>query len=162
MGNTTGAMEWLADAALDPADCARQWRRHEPDVTLLPAGRRWDVVITPERLGLAVLQGLSACRLRPGPVLLDTCARLIGFFVPPGATTCWLASGIRCAGKGAWIATPWPRPTRERLRWLILPDGNGSLNDLPTLEHLLHDATTHELNPAGGQGEACGGSDRDA
>ncbi|MBT2511390.1 hypothetical protein J7I98_37395 [Streptomyces sp. ISL-98] len=156
MGNTTRAMEWLADAALDPVACAREWRRHEPDVTLLPAGRRWDVVIMPERLGFAILRGKSACRLRPGPVLFDTCARLTGFFVPPGATTCWLASGIRCAGKGTWIATPWPRPTRGRLRWLVLPDGNGSLNDLPTLEHLLHDVTKRDLARPGAGGSARG------
>jgi hypothetical protein len=151
MGNTTRAMEWLAEAALDPAACASQWRRHQPDVALLPAGRRWDVVITPERLGFAILQTLSAWRLRPGPVLSDTCARLTGFFVPPGATTGWLASGIRCAGKGAWIATPWPRPTHGRLQWLVLPDGNGSLNDLPTLEHLLHDATPLTAYPTEGR-----------
>ncbi|MBT2401201.1 hypothetical protein [Streptomyces sp. ISL-100] len=161
MGNTTRAMEWLADAALDPAACATQWRHHQPDVALLPAGRRWDVVITPERLGFAILQALNTCRLRPGPVLFDACARLTGFFVPPGATTSRPAPGIRCAGKGSWIATPWPRPTRGRLQWLVLPDGNGSLNDLPTLEHLLHDATTPTAYPAPRPG-SMRGSDRDA
>ncbi|OEJ22835.1 hypothetical protein AR457_35505 [Streptomyces agglomeratus] len=145
MGSTTRAMEWLADAALDPVACSRQWRRHQPHVVLLPAGRRWDVVITPEHLGFALLRGISACRLRPGPVLLDACAKLTGFFVPPGTTACWLASGIRCAGAGAWIATPWPRPAPGRLQWLVLPDGTGALNDLTALEHLLHDATTRDL-----------------
>ncbi|MFD5102731.1 hypothetical protein [Streptomyces albidochromogenes] len=144
MGNTTVAMEWLAGAALDPVACARQWRRHQPDIALLPAGRRWDVVITPERLGFTLLRAISSCRLRPGPVLFDTCARLTGFFVPPGATAGWFASGIRCAGTGTWIATPWPRPAGGRLRWLVLPDGTGALNDLTTLEHLMHDATTHD------------------
>ncbi len=136
------AVEWLAAAAFDPSACKRAWRRHQRGITLLPAGRRWDVVITPESLGLNTLRGISASRARSGPVLLDTCTGRMGFFVPPGATRDWIAPGIRCAGAGAWIATPWPLPAPGRLRWLVVPDGSGSLNDLPTIEQLVHAAGT--------------------
>ncbi|MEN8654579.1 hypothetical protein ABCR94_29280 [Streptomyces sp. 21So2-11] len=64
--------------------------------------------------------------------------------MPPGTTTRWIASGIRCAGAGSWITIPLPLRSTARLRWLTAPDGSGFLNDLPTLEYLIHDAVAPE------------------
>lgn len=46
------AVEWLAAAAPEPESCRWEWERSPLGVTLLPAGRLWDVLICPGGLGL--------------------------------------------------------------------------------------------------------------
>ncbi|MGW7351197.1 hypothetical protein [Streptomyces sp. Z26] len=133
-------VEWLASVAPDPAACRSEWERNPLGVALLPAGRRWDVLILTGALGYPTLDILT-CRVpRPGPVLADFGDARTGFFVPPGTTTRWLGTGVRGAGRGTWIVAPYPGRTTGGVRWLIPPDGTGTLTDPDVLETAMHEA----------------------
>ncbi|MFG3494555.1 hypothetical protein [Streptomyces sp. NPDC047928] len=134
------AVEWLASAAPDPDACRWEWERHPLGVALLPAGRRWDVLIIPGRLGYPTLDVLSRLVDRPGPVLADFGEERMGFFVPAGTAARWVGTGMRSAGRGTWIVVPYPGRTSGGVRWLVLPDGAGTLTDPALLELALHEA----------------------
>ncbi|MEU6061683.1 hypothetical protein [Streptomyces sp. NPDC047097] len=134
------AVEWLAAAAPDPGACRWEWERGPLGVVLLPAGRRWDVLIAPGDLGYATLEVLSRLAARPGPVLAGAGQGRLGFFVPPGTAARWFGTGIRAAGPGAWIAAPHPARAPAGSRWLVLPDGRGTLTEPAVLELALHEA----------------------
>jgi len=136
------AVEWLAAAATDPRACKRAWHR-ENGTAVLASGRFWDVLSVPEELGLLTLDVLLRTPLQePGPTLADFAAHRVGFFLPPDPTSRWVGSGIRYVSQGAWIATPAPdRATGRRLRWLVRPDGNGTLYAPTVVELALHQAT---------------------
>jgi hypothetical protein len=123
---TRQAVEWLAAAATDPRDCKRQWSG-ETGAAVLACGRFWDVLSVPEDLGLPALDALLCIPQAPGPALADTASRRVAFFLPPDPSGRWIGSGIRYAGKGAWIAVPAPHRAAGRLRWLVPPDGTGAL-----------------------------------
>src|SRR5690606_39547788 len=75
------AVEWLAAAATDPQACKRAWD-HGNGTALLAAGRYWDVLSVPDRLGLLALDVLWHDPLKtPGPTLVDVTARRVGFFL---------------------------------------------------------------------------------
>ncbi len=120
------AMEWLAAAATNPRACKRQWRG-ESGIAVLACGRFWDVLTMPEELGVLALDTLLCIPQMPGPVLADTAARRVGFFLPPDPKSRWIGSDIRYLGKDAWITVPAPHRAAERLRWLVPPDGTGTL-----------------------------------
>lgn len=116
------AVEWLATAAPDPGTCRWEWERNPLGVTLLPAGRLWDVLILPSELGRPTLEILSRCTQQVGPVLADFGDCRMGFFVPPGTAAGWIATGVRAVGTGSWVVVPhrcvppqasggWSRPT---------------------------------------------------
>ncbi|MCM2392922.1 hypothetical protein [Streptomyces albipurpureus] len=135
------AVEWLASVAPDPDECRWEWERNPFRIALLPAGRRWDVLILPSRLGYPTLDVLNRLVGRPGPVLVDFGDARMGFFVPPGTAGRWLGTGIRGAGQGAWIVVPHPaRASGGGNRWLIAPDGSGNLTDPMLLELAMHEA----------------------
>ncbi len=139
----TGAMtavDWLASVAPDPAACRRQWERDPMGVALLPAGRAWDVLILPDRLGCPTLDVLSRVLDQPGPVLGGFGDARTGFFVPPGTAARWLGTGVRTAGRGTWIVVPYPGRSTGGVRWLIPPDGSGMLTDPTLLELAMHEA----------------------
>ncbi|GGW19945.1 hypothetical protein GCM10018980_26240 [Streptomyces capoamus] len=140
------AVEWLASVAPDPDACRRQWERSPLGVALLPAGRAWDVLILPGDLGLRTLDVLSRVLDRPGPVLADFGDDRVGFFVPPGTAARWLGTGIRAAGSGTWIVVPYPGRATRGVRWLVPPDGSGTLTDPVLLELVMHEAAA---GPAG-------------
>ncbi|MGW1863492.1 hypothetical protein ACWCRI_39465, partial [Streptomyces collinus] len=76
-------VEWLAAAAADPRACKWEWD-HGEGIALLEAGRFWDVLSVPERLGLLTLDLLWRPGLPvPGPTLVDTKAGRVGFLLPP-------------------------------------------------------------------------------
>ncbi|WP_175411254.1 hypothetical protein [Streptomyces sp. TRM64462] len=134
------AVEWLASVAPDPDACRWEWERNPLGVALLPAGRRWDVLIIPGRLGYPTLDVLQRLVGRPGPVLADFGDERMGFFVPAGTAARWVGTGVRSAGRGAWIVVPYPGRTTGGVRWLVLPDGTGTLTDPALLELALHEA----------------------
>ncbi|WP_320772808.1 hypothetical protein [Streptomyces sp. CRN 30] len=139
------AAEWLASVAPDPEACHFAWRRDPLGVALLPAGRAWDVLILPGGLGRPALDVLTRRTGRPGPVLAGCGGRRLGFFVPPGTAGRWLGTGVRTAGSGTWIVVPYPgrrNPGRRTggVRWLVLPDGTGTLTDPARLELAMHEA----------------------
>lgn len=141
MSGTKTPAGWLASVAPDPEACRRQWERDPHGIALLPAGRAWDVLIVPGRLGYPTLDVLTRVLDRPGPVLADFGGARTGFFVPPGTAARWLGTGIRTAGYGTWIVVPHPgRVATGGIRWLVPPDGSGTLTDPALLELALHEA----------------------
>ncbi|MBM9503961.1 hypothetical protein [Actinacidiphila acididurans] len=139
-GGTRSAVDWLVSVAADPEGCRFEWERNPLGVTLLPAGRLWDVLILTGELGYATLDVLTRLMDRPGPVLSDFGDARMGFFVPPGTATRWLGSGVRAAGRGTWIVVPYPGRPTGGVRWLVPPDGTGHLTDPVVLELAMHEA----------------------
>ena len=136
---TRQASEWLAASAVDPRACKREWNG-ESGISVLACGRFWDVLSVPEDLGTLALDALLCAPRAPGPALADAAARRVGFFLPPDPAGRWIGSGIRYLGKGAWIATPAPHRSAGRLRWLVPPDGSGSLFVPAAVETALQQA----------------------
>ncbi|AYN39147.1 hypothetical protein D9753_09785 [Streptomyces dangxiongensis] len=134
------AVEWLASVAPDPGACRWEWERNPLGVTLLPAGKGWDVLILPGDLGYPTLDVLSRMLDQPGPVLADFGDSRVGFLVPPGTAARWLGTGIRTAGAGTWIVVPYPGRASRGVRWLVPPDGSGTLTDPALLELAMHEA----------------------
>ncbi|MEU3525613.1 hypothetical protein AB0E62_17355 [Streptomyces sp. NPDC038707] len=146
------AAGWLASVAPDPEACRRQWERSPLGVALLPAGKAWDVLFLPGDLGYPTLDVL--CRLlgRPGPVLAGPGDDRLGFLVPPGTAARWLGTGVRTAGAGTWIVVPYPGRPARGVRWLVEPDGSGTLTDPALLELAMHEAAAERAR----RGEADG------
>ncbi|WP_370084112.1 hypothetical protein [Streptacidiphilus sp. MAP12-16] len=135
-----GAVEWLSAAAPDPEACRWEWERSALGITLLPAGRVWDVLIVPGDLGRLTADVLLRLDSDPGPVLADFADFRVGFFVPPGTAARWVGTGVRTAGRGTWLAIPYPGRAGRGLRWLVPPDGSGTLVDPVMLELAMHEA----------------------
>ncbi|MCX4659800.1 hypothetical protein [Streptomyces uncialis] len=144
------AVEWLVSVAPDPDVCRWEWERNPLGVTLLPAGRLWDVLILPGELGCPTLDVLSRVIDRPGPVLADFGDSRTGFFVPSGTASRWLGTGVRAAGPGTWIVVPYPGRVTGGVRWLIPPDGSGNLTDPVLLELAMHEAAADLARGTGG------------
>lgn len=156
MSGDTGpgsAVEWLVAVAPDPSQCRREWERNPLAVTLLPAGRHWDVLILTGELGYPTLDVLTGMVDQPGPVLADFGEARTGYFVPPGTAARWVGTGVRAAGRGTWIVVPYPGRRTGGVRWLVPPDGRGTLNDPVILELAMHEAAARlacgEPNEAG-------------
>lgn len=134
------AVDWLVSVAAEPDASRWEWERSPLGVVLLPAGRAWDVLIVPGVLGHATLDVLDRCLDRPGPVLAGRGDARVGFFVPPGTAAHWVGTGIRGVGLGAWIVVPRPGRAAGGVRWLVPPDGSGTLTDPARLELAMHEA----------------------
>src|SRR4051812_15982279 len=95
MGSTgaKSAVEGLGSAAPRPGARRWEWERNPLGVTLLPAGRLWDVLIVPGELGYPTLDVLTRVIAHPGPVLADFGDARMGFFVPAGTAARWLGTG---------------------------------------------------------------------
>ncbi|MFH8254204.1 hypothetical protein [Streptomyces roseolus] len=138
LGQWTKAVEWLAAAAREPHVCKSDWQHSATGSHLLAAGRFWDVLIVPARLGLRAAEMLACLpRLEPGPVLLDSRRQHIGFFLPPDPAGAWAGQGVRYLTTGSWIATPAPHCRWGDLRWVCPPDGSGTLHTPAALELAL-------------------------
>ncbi|MFG2232442.1 hypothetical protein ACGFNX_20925 [Streptomyces sp. NPDC048723] len=149
MSGAQTAVDWLASVAPDPDACRWEWERAPLGVALLPAGRRWDVLILPGELGRPTLDVLRLLLDRPGPVLADFDDSRVGFFVPAGTASRWLGTGVRGAGRGSWIVVPYPGRATGGVRWLVLPDGEGTLTDPAVLELAMHEAAAGVLAKEG-------------
>ncbi|MFI5672337.1 hypothetical protein [Streptomyces sp. NPDC051704] len=151
------AVDWLVSVAPDPDTCRWEWERNPLGVALLPAGRQWDVLILPGELGQGALDVLTRLLDRPGPVLADsgaprhrrTPAPRLGFFVPPGTASRWIGTGVRGAGCGTWIVVPYPGRATGGVRWLVAPDGSGTLTDPALLELAMHEAAARAAGKQG-------------
>lgn len=128
-----------------------EWARNPRGMALLPAGKRWDVLIVPGELAHPTLDVLTRLIDRPGPVLADFGESRTGFFVPPGTASRWVGTGIRGIGAGAWIVVPRPGSAVGGVRWLIPPDGSGVLTDAGLLELALHEAAAPGERAAGSE-----------
>ncbi|WP_406472910.1 hypothetical protein [Streptomyces sp. NBC_01615] len=134
------AVEWLASVAPDPEACRWEWERNPLGVALLPAGKAWDVLILPGELGYPTLDVLTRVIDQLGPVLVDFGDARVGFFVPAGTAVRWLGTGVCAAGSGTWIVVPYLGRSSGGVRWLIPPDGSGTLTDPALLELAMHEA----------------------
>ncbi|MFF4454006.1 hypothetical protein [Streptomyces goshikiensis] len=143
------AVDWLVSAAPDPGVCRWEWERNPLGVALLPAGRHWDVLILPGALGQPTLDVLTRFQGPPGPVLADSGDARLGFFVPAGTSSHWLGTGVRGAGRGSWIVVPYPGRDTGGVRWLVVPDGRGTLTDPTLLELAMHEAAVAEAGEEG-------------
>ncbi|MEB8341801.1 hypothetical protein [Streptomyces endophyticus] len=143
------AVEWLVSVAPDPDACRWEWERNPHGVALLPAGERWDVLILSGELGYPTLDVLRRVIDRPGPVLADFGAARMGFFVPAGTAARWLGTGVRAAGRGTWIVVPYPGRLAGGVRWLVPPDGAGTLTDPALLELAMHEAAAQLARDTG-------------
>ncbi|WP_407561514.1 hypothetical protein [Streptomyces sp. 184] len=157
----TSAVEWLVSVAPDPEACRWEWERNPLGVSLLPAGRLWDVLILPGELGRSTLDVVARITVRTGPVLADVTDARLGFFVPPGTAARWIGTGVRSAGHGTWIVVPYPGRSTGGVRWLVPPDGSGRLTDPVVLEMAMHEAAALIADDAGAPGGpgATGGAD---
>ncbi|MFF3889837.1 hypothetical protein [Streptomyces sp. NPDC001914] len=140
MTGPKAAVEWLASVAPDPEACRWEWERSPRGVALLPAGKAWDVLILSAELGYPTLDVLTRVLDQPGPVLVDFGDARMGFFVPAGTAARWLGTGVRTAGVGTWIVVPYPGRSTGGVRWLVAPDGSGTLTDPALLELAMHEA----------------------
>ncbi|MFD3932172.1 hypothetical protein [Streptomyces sp. NPDC058614] len=146
------AVDWLASVAPDPEACRWEWERNPLGIALLPAGKAWDVLILPGELGYPTLDVLTRVIDQLGPVLVDFGDARMGFFVPAGTAARWLGTGVRTAGRGTWIVVPYPgRTTGGGVRWLIPPDGSGTLTDPALLELAMHEAAAGLAGNEGGR-----------
>ncbi|MER5374499.1 hypothetical protein [Streptomyces sp. NPDC002553] len=152
MAGPKTAVQWLASVAPDPRACRREWERSPLGVALLPAGKAWDVLILPGGLGYPTLDVLIRILDRPGPVLVDFGDDRMGFFVPPGTAARWIGTGVRSAGAGTWIVVPHPDRSTAGVRWLVPPDGTGTLTDAALLELAMHEAAAGRAGRGGGLG----------
>ncbi|RLU96623.1 hypothetical protein CTZ27_16505 [Streptomyces griseocarneus] len=137
---TRRAVEWLVSAAPDPGTCRREWERNPLGIALLPAGRIWDVLVLPSALGHPALDVLTCCTDEVGPVLADFGDSRLGFFVPPGTAARWVATAVRTVGTGCWVVVPYPGRVSSGVRWIVPPDGTGTLTDPAVLELSMHEA----------------------
>ena len=137
---TRNAVDWLVSVAPDPLACRLEWEGNPLGVALLPAGLRWDVLITGAALGAATLAVLTRLVERPGPVLASFGDGRTGFFVPPGTAAHWIGTGVRGAGAGTWIVVPYPGRVTGGVHWLVPPDGTGLLTEPAVLELAMHEA----------------------
>ncbi|KUO19736.1 hypothetical protein AQJ91_18120 [Streptomyces dysideae] len=137
---TRQAMEWLAAASTDPRACKREWHG-ETGTALLSCGRFWDVLSVPEELGVLALDSLLSIPQAPGPVLADAVAHRVAFFLPPDPDGRWIGADIRYLTTGSWITVPAPHRAAGRLRWLVPPDGSGTLFVPAAVELALQQAT---------------------
>ncbi len=127
------AVEWLAAAALDPQECKRQWD-HGEGTALLAAGRYWDVLSVPDRLGLLALDLLWSdplnCRDRRWWTSWH--AGWASSCRPTRAASGWASGygtwgagpGSRCrrrtvppGGWSGWSRRTAPAPCTRRSRW---------------------------------------------
>ncbi|MFE1900216.1 hypothetical protein [Streptomyces yangpuensis] len=138
-------MEWCVPAPPSPGPARRVGPPPPGGAPLLPAGRLWDVLVLPGELGRATLDVLEPLTDRPGPVLADFGASRLGFFVPPGTASHWIGTGVRGAGRGAWIVVPYPGRATGGVRWEVLPDGEGTLTDPVLLELAMHEAAARAV-----------------
>ena len=126
--------------APDPEACRWEWERNPLGVALLPAGRRWDVLILPGSSAIPP----STCSPAPRPARArcspTSATPAWASSCPPGTASRWLGTGVRGAGAGTWIVVPYPGRATGGVRWLIPPDGAGTLTDPALLELAMHEA----------------------
>lgn len=107
------------------------------------------MLVLPGELGQATLDVLYLLLDRPGPVLADFGDSRLGFFVPAGTASRWVGTGVRGAGRGAWVVVPYPGRATGGVRWVVLPDGSGTLTDPAVLELAMHEAAARVLAQEG-------------
>ncbi|MGA4844585.1 hypothetical protein [Streptomyces sp. G45] len=118
---TRCAVTWLTEARADVRKVLAAWDRAE--LAPVPAGRAWDVVRIPQRVGWRTIHRLRGDGTPLGPVLHT--ATHVEVLVPPGTARSWDAPQTSTLGAGDFIAAPDPAvvaPLTARTRsWIVAP-----------------------------------------
>ena len=120
---TKAAVALLAAAAPDPRAVRLEWERDPFQTLLLSAGKLWDVLLIPGRIGYPACDVLARRVDAPGPVPADPGGTRTGFFVPPGRGLLGRHSAARSGtgvdrrslpGSGSWRNTMAGAARRQR------------------------------------------------
>lgn len=118
-------------------------RSGSPSLDLWPVGRSWDVLRTPERLALPVLDRLQNepdDNARLGPVLWDCRSEVVYWLLARGASASY-PPGARLLPSGSWLAVPASTGRQGTYaHWLHLPE-QPLLTGPAWLAHALRDHT---------------------
>lgn len=128
---TRRGIEWLSQAADDPAMCRMAWLDDPQQPHLLAVGHIFDVLTTGQRLGTETFDQLRLHGMPVGPVMVDRAASRMGFFLPPGSQEKFAralaresesAIPYRYLGLGSYVVAPGPLAlTGDRFEWLKPP-----------------------------------------
>ncbi|MFI9585388.1 hypothetical protein ACIHCQ_26830 [Streptomyces sp. NPDC052236] len=113
------------------------------DFILTAAGRMWDAVRVPARIGLRVTERLADSS---GAVIQDGWGGLLYWLVRPRAADDWGLPKpcVEIRGEGTYVAVPpgWCTQEQWRLRWIVPPTRTCYLTD----PELLHAALAAEID----------------
>jgi hypothetical protein len=137
---TRRGVQWLSEAAEDPETCRKEWASDPRLPYALPAGRLFDVVVVPQRLGMEIFDQLVRRAMPFGPVMIDHGSRQMGFFL----NSHWCERFARFVGRetdtppsyrylseGSFVVVPGPMPlSRDRYQWLNAPIRRPEANPL--------------------------------
>ena len=129
-----------------PAGGGGEWERNPHGVALLPAGRRWDVLILPGELGHPTLDVLT--RSWTGPARCSPISATPGWAssCPPGTGDPLARHRRTRRGRRDLDRRPVPGPGRPAgcAGWCA-PDGQGTLTDPSLLELAMHEAAARDV-----------------
>ncbi|MET8824482.1 bifunctional DNA primase/polymerase [Streptomyces sp. NPDC004610] len=125
-------VEWLSEAADDPAECRAAWANDPRLPYPLATGRCFDVVTVDQRLGIEAFDLLRRRGLPLGPTVLDRSARRVGFLLRPRGARDFTHCAAqepgqtpphRTLGLGSVVVVPGPMPLPgDRYAWLNAPE----------------------------------------
>ncbi|MGP4111974.1 bifunctional DNA primase/polymerase [Streptomyces sp. 4N509B] len=128
---TRRGIAWLSEAAELPQRCREVWEDDPRRPYGLPAGRRFDVVVVEQRVGVETFAQLDRHGLPTGPVMADWGSEAVGFFVPPRSRARFgrmlsaesaNAPKYRYLDDGSLVVVPGPMPLAgDRYVWLYAP-----------------------------------------
>ncbi|MDN5385700.1 bifunctional DNA primase/polymerase [Streptomyces sp. LB8] len=137
---TRRGMEWLSQAADDPAQCLQVWADDPRMPCLLATGRLFDVVSVEQRLGLEMFDRILRSGLPFGPSLIDRKAQRVGFFLGSQSRETFThyleretpsPPPYRYLGEGSAVVVPGPIPlSGDRYQWLRAPMRRPAANPL--------------------------------
>src|SRR5689334_10828260 len=82
---TRRGIEWLSQAADDPALCRMTWLDDPREPYLLAVGHLFDVLAAQQRMGMETYDQLRLPGMPGGPVMVHRGAGRMGFLLPPGS-----------------------------------------------------------------------------
>lgn len=117
------------------------------DTELHPAGRWWDAVRVPVRVGNPALERLGE---RTGAVIEDRYGALLYWFVPIGAANSWELQRVEVRGPACYVGVP-PADRTEGpgVRWRVPLSAERYLTDPVLLYDALREAVHVVLGPRG-------------
>lgn len=128
---TRRGLAWIAEAAEDPHRCREMWADDPRRPYTMPAGRRFDVLVLGQRVGVETFDQLERHGMPVGPVMADWASQQVGFFLPNGSRSRFgrmvhvetsTPPAYRYLGVGSTVTVPGPVPlSGDRFVWLRAP-----------------------------------------
>ncbi len=139
---TRRGVAWLSEAADLPDRCREQWADDPRRPYALTVGRRFDVVVVEQRIGVETFDQLERHGLPLGPVMADWSAREVGFLLPPGSRDRFErmltaertdSLAYRYLDTDSLVVVPGPMPlSGDRYTWLLAPSREPSVTPART------------------------------